>query len=358
MKLKIILLLALLISGVQIAAAGRPKKENTEGKPDEATTVAVTEAPPAPPRLKYSVSLLQFEMMIPPPESANDPVMDDGMSYEQTLNLLRAMHGKDVQNGGTTPPAAPVVPFCSECEGVKSAIAEHLGKGAVFKIRDGESKTDFTIEGIILNKTHKTQGTDARAKKPGILGTFIPDPSATSAGMNKKEVRMDLTVRLKNTKTGEIRSKQFSGSAEAKDTGINLSGLFNTSSETEVNIATACADAAQKAANWINTVYDEIDAGIEVWADVVRIKQSTAKKDSMVTLNLGRVDGVVPDIEFEVGEPLEVRPDIFIIDEPAAVLQVVEVEDYVCRAKVVSSNMAIDSKTMHATLSKTATTSQ
>lgn len=169
---------------------------------------------------------------------------------------------------------------------------------------------------------------------------------------------MDLTVRLKNTKTGEIRSKQFSGSAEAKDTGINLSGLFNTSSETEVNIATACADAAQKAANWINTVYDEIDAGIEVWADVVRIKQSTAKKDSMVTLNLGRVDGVVPDIEFEVGEPLEVRPDIFIIDEPAAVLQVVEVEDYVCRAKVVSSNMAIDSKTMHATLSKTATTSQ
>lgn len=354
---KFSLIVAVLICFAQIAVADRPSKK-VEAESEKAQTVAATEAVPKAPLLKYSVSIGQFQMMTPPPESLHNPDSEDGYTYEQTMNLLRAAYGKDDQVESAATPAAPEVVLCSECEGVKHAIAEFLGKGAIFKIRDGAGTTDFQIDGIILNKTVSTSNTNVRAKKPGLLDSFIPDPLATGGKLSKSKVQMDLTVQLKNTRTGEIRSKQFAGSAEAKDVGINLSGLFNAQSDHQLNIATACADAAKRAAAWINDISSEIDNGIEVWADIVRIKQNKDKQDSMITINLGTVDGVVPDIEFEIGERLEVRPGIFIIDEPVAAVRVVEVEDYICRAKVVSSSASVDAKTMRATLSKAVVSNQ
>jgi hypothetical protein len=284
--------------------------------------------------------------------------MTEGSGSDQEgLSMLRELAGFPGFDSTGYSNAQTDAPVCRECAGVKQALAQFLGEGQRFKIKDDAANSNFLVEGIVLDMTKSAASTDLTSQHSGgVLGS-VPHGlggilKGSNASANSEKLRMDVAVKITNSITKETRTKQFAGYATAKDIGLDIKGVFGTGSERETSVAVACADAARQAARWVEQTTAEISAGLQVWADVVSTKKATtgAKADSTVTLNLGGVDGMVNGVSFDIGEALAVRPGVFIIEEPIATVEVYQVEDYVSRARVITTTGAIQTKTMKAKL--------
>lgn len=329
-------LCALLILASLVAA--RPGPTGGENNP----TPPATPSSPSAPHMKYTVCFGEITMT----QSTAESNVED-YAFRKAM---MAAQGQDTSGFGASPGASG----CSECAGVKQSITQFLGDAGSFKIRDQKQGSHFQIDGVIINKAESSTSTTANSNSargrlrnlPGGIGGLL---GGSEVATKNQELRMDVAVTITNLVTRETRSHQVSGSASAKDLGIDVEGFFQVGKDKDPNIAIACADAAKQAALWLNQTAESISDGLEFWADVVRVQQNAAKKDSLVMINLGKVDGVVPGLVFAVGDTFSIRPGIWEIEQ-AGLVETQTVEDFYSWAVVKESSKAIKARVMAAKL--------